>query len=329
MKKTYILVVMMLLVVAVLLVPALAESKYKIAFVPKLIGIPYFNAMEEGGKKAAADLDVEFIYTGPVTADVAKQSEIVDNLITQGVDAIAVAPNDPAAITPVLKKAQEKGIVVLTSDTDGAQDVREVFVNQALQDAIGYTTLDELAKAMNYEGEFAIVSCGPTAWNLNTWILYELQKLAEYPNMKLVTIRYAEEDVQMAINVMLDLINAFPNLKGVIGQCSTSAPGVAEAVEQAGKIDKIFATGISVPSMMSKYVKSGAVKSFVLWNPVDLGYLTVWAAKYLLDKNTFEDGKEYDVPGIETKPVFLVQDKMLVLGPPKVFDANNVDQFNF
>ena len=80
MKKTYILVVMMLLVVAVLLVPALAEAKYKIAFVPKLIGIPYFNAMEEGGKKAAADLDVEFIYTGPVTADVAKQSEIVDNL---------------------------------------------------------------------------------------------------------------------------------------------------------------------------------------------------------------------------------------------------------
>jgi len=329
MKKTYILVVMALLVVAVLLVPTIAEAKYKIAFVPKLIGIPYFNAMEEGGKKAAVDLDVEFIYTGPVTADVAKQSEIVDNLITQGVDAIAVAPNDPAAITPVLKKAQEKGIVVLTSDTDGAQDVREVFVNQALQDAIGYTTLEELAKAMNYEGEFAIVSCGPTAWNLNTWILYELQKLAEYPKMKLVTIRYAEEDVQMAINVTLDLINAFPNLKGVLGQCSTSAPGVAEAVEQAGKIGQIFATGISVPSMMSKYVKSGAVKSFVLWNPVDLGYLTVWAAKYLLDKNTFEDGKEYDVPGIETKPVYLAKDKMLVLGPPKVFDASNVDQFNF
>lgn len=111
MKKTYILVVMMLLVVAVLLVPALAEAKYKIAFVPKLIGIPYFNAMEEGGKKAAADLDVEFIYTGPVTADVAKQSEIVDNLITQGVDAIAVAPNDPAAITPVLKKLRKKALL--------------------------------------------------------------------------------------------------------------------------------------------------------------------------------------------------------------------------
>ncbi|MEI6158040.1 MAG: substrate-binding domain-containing protein, partial [Atribacterota bacterium] len=230
---------------------------------------------------------------------------------------------------PVLKKAREKGIVVLTSDTDGAQDIREVFVNQALQDEIGYTTLDELAKAMNSEGEFAIVSCGPTAWNLNTWILYELQRLANYPKMKLVTIRYAEEDVQMAINVMLDLINAFPNLKGVIGQCSTSAPGVAEAVDQTGKAGKIFATGISVPSMMSKYVKSGAVKSFVLWNPVDLGYLTVWAAKYLLDGNKLEDGKEYEVKGIETKPKFIAKDKMLVLGPPKVFDASNVDKFNF
>lgn len=268
---------------------------------------------------------MEFIYTGPVTADVAKQIEIVDNLITQGVNAIAVAPNDPAAIAPVLKKAKEKGIVVMTSDTDG--DFRDLFVNQALQDEIGYTTMDELAKAMGEEGEFAIVSCGPTAWNLNTWILYELQRLANYPKMKLVTIRYAEEDVQQAINVMLDLINAFPNLKGVIGQCSTSAPGVAEAIEQAGKSGQIVATGISVPSMMAKYVKSGTVKSFVLWNPVDLGYLTVWAAKYLLDGNQFEDGKEYEVPGISTKPKYIAKDKMLVLGPPKVFDASNIEQF--
>jgi len=323
------LLVFLLIATVLFTFSGLAQCKYKIAFVPKLIGIPYFNAMEEGGKKAAQDLDVEFIYTGPVTADVAKQIEVVDNLITQGVDAIAVAPNDPAAITPVLKKAKERGILVLTSDTDGAQEVRDLFVNQALQDQIGYTIMDELAKAMNYEGEFAIVSCGPTAWNLNTWILYELQRLAEYPKMKLVTIRYAEEDVQLAINVTLDLINAFPNLKGIIGQCSTSAPGAAEAVTQAGKIGEIVVTGLSVPSMMRPYVKNGAVKSFVLWDPVDLGYLTVWAAKYLLDGNTFEEGVEYEIPGISTKPWYIAKDKMLVLGPPKVFDASNVDDYDF
>jgi rhamnose transport system substrate-binding protein len=329
MKKSLFFLVVCVLLVVLVVPSAMAQKKWKIAFVPKLIGIPYFNAMEDGGKKAAADLGVEFIYTGPTTADVAKQAEIVDNLITRGVNAIAVAPNDPAAITPVLKKAKARGIVVMTSDTDGAQDVRELFVNQALQDQIGYTTMDEMAKAMGEEGEFAIVSCGPTAWNLNTWILYELQRLGNYPKMKLVTIRYAEEDVQQAINVMLDLINAFPDLKGVIGECSTSAPGVAEAVDQAGKTGKIWATGISVPSMMAKYVHDGTVKSFVLWNPVDLGYLTVWAGKYLLDKNKFVDGQTYTVKGIETKPWYVAKDKMLVLGPPKVFDASNVDKFNF
>jgi len=329
MKRRVFFLIALALVFVMAAPSAMAQKKWKIAFVPKLIGIPYFNAMQDGGNKAAADLGVEFIYTGPTTADVAKQAEIVDNLITRGVNAIAVAPNDPAAIAPVLKKAKARGIVVMTSDTDGAQDVRELFVNQALQDQIGYTTMDELAKAMGEEGEFAIVSCGPTAWNLNTWILYELQQLGKYPKMKLVTIRYAEEDVQQAINVMQDLINAFPNLKGVIGECSTSAPGVAEAVSQAGKTGTIVATGISVPSMMSKYVKDGTVKTFVLWNPVDLGYLTVWAAKYLLDHNKFADGKSYTVKGIDTKPTYLAKDKMLVLGPPKVFDASNVDNFSF
>jgi len=329
MKRSLFFVTALALVFVLAAPSAMAQKRWKIAFVPKLIGIPYFNAMQDGGNKAAKDLGVDFIYTGPTTADAAKQAEIVDNLITRGVNAIVVAPNDPAAIAPVLKKARARGIVVMTSDTDGAQDVRQLFVNQALQDQIGYTTMDELAKAMGEEGEFAIVSCGPTAWNLNTWILYELQELAKYPKMKLVTIRYAEEDVQQAINVMNDLMNAFPDLKGVIGECSTSAPGVAEAVSQAGKTGQIVATGISVPSMMDKYVKDGTVKSYVLWNPVDLGYLTVWAAKYMLDGHKFADGKTYDVKGIDTKPTYVAKDKMLVLGPPKVFNPSTVGQFAF
>ncbi|HUI70585.1 MAG TPA: substrate-binding domain-containing protein, partial [Spirochaetia bacterium] len=86
---------MALALVLVLAAPsAMAQKRWKIAFVPKLIGIPYFNAMQDGGNKAAQDLGVDFIYTGPTTADVAKQAEIVDNLITRGVNAIAVAPND-------------------------------------------------------------------------------------------------------------------------------------------------------------------------------------------------------------------------------------------
>ncbi|HHV63027.1 MAG TPA: autoinducer 2 ABC transporter substrate-binding protein [Firmicutes bacterium] len=324
-----ILLTLLLAVLSLVLVfgTATAGSKpIKIAFVPKLVGIPYFNAMEEGGKQAAKDLGVEFIYTGPVTADPTKQVEIIDNLITRGVDAIAVAPNDPTSIAPILKKARDKGIVVMTSDTDAPDSVRQVFVNQALQDQIGYSMMDVLAEDMGYEGEFAIVSCGPTAWNLNTWIMYEQQRLAKYPKMKLVTIRYAEEDIQLAISVTLDILTAFPKIKGIIGQCSTSAPGVAEAVRQAGKSGKVVATGISTPSLMREYVKDGTVKRFLLWNPVDLGYLTVWAAKQLVEGKGFAPVN--NVPKIG-KVEYREKDKMLVLGPPFVFDKSNIDKFNF
>src|SRR5690606_37043580 len=105
-----------------------------------------------------------------------------------------------------------------------------------------------------------------TAWNLNTWIMYQQERLAQYPNLELVTIRYAGEDIQKAVEIGLDLLTAFPNLKGIIGQCSTSGPGVAEAVVQAGRIGEVVATGISVPSLMRPYIKNGAVKRFVLWD---------------------------------------------------------------
>lgn len=320
-----------LVVVAALLVTSAAQvaaqKKTQVAFVPKLVGIPYFNAMEKGGNEAAKDLGVEFVYTGPTTADSAAQIQIVDNLITKGINAIAVAPNDPAAIGPILKKAKDKGLKVFTSDTDAPGTVREFFVNQALAEDIGNTTMDVLAKAMDGKGEFAIVSCGPTAQNLNTWIEIEKKRqAAKYPQLKLVSLKYAGEDIQEAIKVGRDLITAFPNLKGLIGQCSTSAPGVAEAVTQMGKIGKVFATGISVPSLMRKFVKNGAVKSFVLWDPVKLGYLTVWAGKEMVEGRALKAVN--DVPTIG-KVKFLADQRMLLLGPPTVFDTSNVDKYDF
>jgi len=304
-----------------------AGRRTQVAFVPKLIGIPYFNAMEKGGKQAAADLNVEFVYTGPTTADSAAQIQIVDNLITRGVPAIAVAPNDPTAIAPTLKKGKDRGLKMFTSDTDAPNSVREVFVNQALAEDIGNTIMDELARMMGRRGEYAIVSCGPTAQNLNAWIEIEKKRqAARYPEMKLIALRYAGEDINEAIKVTRDLITAFPNLKGIIGQCSTSAPGAAEAVTQMGKIGKIFVTGLSVPSLMRKYVKNGAVPSFVLWDPVKLGYLTVWAGKQLVDGKAF--AAVNTVPTIGQVRYF-PQQRMLLLGPPTVFTKANVDRFDF
>jgi rhamnose transport system substrate-binding protein len=303
------------------------DNTTKVAFVPKLVGIPYFEAMKTGGDQAAKDLSVQFIYQGDTTADPAKQAEIINSLIQQKVSALAVAPNDPAAIAPLLKRAADAGIKVLTSDTDAPDSVREVFVNQAEDQAIGETTAEALASQMGGSGKWAIVSCGQTAQNLNAWIGIEKKYISgKYPNMQLVDTVYAGEDQAKSVQLAKDLMTANPDLKGLIGQCSVSAPGVAQAVTELKKVGKVFTTGISTPSSMKEYIKSGAAAKVVLWDVTKLGFLTVWAGQQLVDGKSFQ--AENDVPTVG-KVKYVDAKKMLVLGPPLVFTKENVDQYNF
>lgn len=299
----------------------------KIAFVPKLVGIPYFEAMKVGGELAAKDLGVQFIYQGDTTADPAKQAEIINSLIQQKVTVLAVAPNDPAAIAPLLKRAADAGIKVMTSDTDAPGSVRQVFVNQAEDQAIGESTAEALASQMGGQGKWAIVSCGQTAQNLNNWIGIEKKYISgKYPGMQLVDTVYAGEDQAKSAQLAKDLMAAHPDLKGLIGQCSVSAPGVAQAVTEVNKIGKVFTTGISTPSSMKQYIKSGAQAKTVLWDVNKLGFLTVWAGQQLAQGKSFQPMNDVaDVGQVK----YDAAKKMLVLGPPLVFTKQNVDQYDF
>src|ERR1700712_5665488 len=143
---------------------AASGGKVKVAFVPKLQGSPYFEAMDTGAKQAASDLgDVEWLYQGPTSADAAAQAQIVRSFIQQKVDALVIAPNDPDSMAPLMKQAQDAGIKVLTADTDAPNSVREAFVNQATADGIGTTTAETLMKAMGGKGKWAIAPSGETA----------------------------------------------------------------------------------------------------------------------------------------------------------------------
>lgn len=305
-----------------------ASHKMKIAFVPKLQGIPYFEAMNAGGKKAAQELGFEWLYQGPTTADAAAQADIVRSYIQQGVDALIVAPNDPNSMAPLLKQAADKGIKVLTSDTDAPDSVRQVFVNQASVDGIGKALTDSLMKAMGDKGKYAIVSCGETAANLNAWIAvqksYAQQK---YPNAQLVGVVYAGEDQAKATSMATDLMNAHPDLTGLVGECTSSAPGVAQAVKDAGKIGKVFTVGLGTPKSMAPYLKDGSSSGSILWDVQNLGYLTGWAGLQLAEGKTLQATNNVSsaMPAIK----FDAATKTLLLGDPLIITKANVDTFNY
>lgn len=306
-----------------------AGKTYKVAFVPKLQGVPYFEAMNEGGKQAAAALgNVQWLYQGPTQADAAAQADIVRSYIQQKVDTLIVAPNDPDSMAPLLQQAKDAGIHVATADTDAPDSVREVFVNQATAQGIGEGLTDALMTAMGGKGKYAIVSCGQTAENLNSWI--DVQKsytASKYPDSEIVDIVYAGEDQAKATQMATDLMNAHPDLTGLVGECTSSAPGVAQAVKDAGKVGKVFTVGLGTPQSMKPYLDDKSSSASILWDVQNLGYLTAWAGAQLAEGKTFEatNNVSSGLPAVAYDSSL----KMLLLGPALAITSENVDQFNY
>ncbi len=298
----------------------------KIAVMPKLVGIDYFNAVEKGAGEAAKEIGAELTWDGPATGDVTKQAEMLDAWIARKPDVIAVAPNDPNALAPTLKKARERGIRVLTYDSDSTEDSRDFFINQATAESIGNTLVDEMAEQIGGEGKVAIVSGSLTAANQNIWMDHMRKRIAEkFPAMEIVAVKPSEEDQQLAVQMTQDLLKAYPDLKGIFAITSVAFPGAAQAVKQAGAAGKVAVVGLSTPKSMKQYVDDGTVKTVILWSPVDLGYLTVMAAHALesgADKApaTLSAGRLGDVQ---------VSGTQILLGSPMKFNKDNIGQFDF
>lgn len=306
----------------------LAQSEPRVAFIPQIVGIPYFNAMQEGGNKAAARFGGKFIYTGPTTTSPSDQLRILNSLIDQGVPAISISVLDASSIDPVIAKARAKGIHIFTSDSDAPNSQRELFVAQATDQALGYTIIDQMAQRIGDQGTVGIVSGEATATNLNTWISYMKKRVAEkYPNITLLAPQYAGGSAQRAYQLASDLMTSHPDLKGLIAVASTTCPGVGQAIEAAGKIGKVIGTGYCSPNTVRAYIKSGAFGFSVLWNPEQLGYLTYWAGLQLIKGTKFQP--ENNVPGMDHPVQYIADKKILLLGPPTVFTKQNVDNFNF
>ncbi|WP_432491732.1 autoinducer 2 ABC transporter substrate-binding protein [Kineococcus auxinigenes] len=308
---------------------ATSDGPTRIAFVPKLQGSPYFEAMDAGAQRAAEELgDIEWLYQGPTTADAAQQADVVRSFIQQQVDVLVVAPNDPDSMAPVLQEAQAAGIHVATSDTDAPNSVREVFVNQATADGIAKQVIDSLAAAMGESGEFAIVSCGETAENLNSWIAAEKEYVAaEYPDMTLTEVGFSGEDQAANAQMATDYMNANPNLEGLIGQCTTSAVGVAQAVRDAGRIGEVFTVGVGTPQSMKPYLEDGSSSASILWDVENFGYLTAWAGRQLALGEEFQETNEVSEELGEVE--YVPEEEMLILGPALEITPDNVDDFDY
>ena len=313
--------------------PAYADGlkpDLKIAFLPKQINNPYEVIADDGGMAAIKEMNGQGKVVGPSDAGASSQVQYINTLITQRQDAIVIAANDANAVVPYLKRAMAQGVKVVTFDSDTAPDGRQIFVNQANSEAIGRGQVQLLSKLVGGEGEFAILSATPNATNQNTWIKYmeEELKKPEYSKLKLVKIAYGNDDDQKSFVETQGLLQAYPNLKGIISPTTVGIAAAARYISTSSSKGKVDVTGLGTPNQMRAFVKNGTVKAFQLWDPNQLGYLAAYAAAALSSGTiTGKEGESFDAGKLGKRTIGPQGE--IILGPPTTFDSSNIDNFNF
>jgi rhamnose transport system substrate-binding protein len=305
------------------------NQKTRIAMVVKNLGNGFFDAAHQGAEEAAKQLgNVEIIYTGPTTPSAEGQIEIINSLISQKVDAIVISANDPNALVPITKKAMQRGIKVISFDSGIAKEGREMQLNPSNPQMIGERQIEMASKAIGGAGEIAILSASAQATNQNLWIdvMKKVLQKPEYAKIKLVAVEYGDDQSDKSYREAIGLLRSHPNLKAIIAPTTVGIVAASKAVVDEHLVGKVFVTGLGLPSEMAGHVKSGAVKEFAIWNPIDLGYAATYAAYQFVkgDPNAKPGGS---VSVGRLGKIDIDANGEAALGPPFTYDASNVDKF--
>jgi rhamnose transport system substrate-binding protein len=300
-----------------------------VTFLPKNLGNPYFDTSDAGGKTAVGEFGGTYDEVGPDTATPDAQVPFINTAAQQGINALVVSADDPKAICDALNTARDAGTKVVTFDSDTDPSCRDLFINQATAEGIAKTEVDQIAEQIGDSGEIAILSAAANATNQNAWIdLMKKDLAANHPDIKLVDTVYGNDDDQTSFDKTAALLQAHPDLKGIISPTTVGIAAAARYLSTSQYKGKVALTGLGTPNQMREYVKDGTVTSFALWNPEDLGYLAAYAAKALVDGDiTGKTGDKFDAGKLGS---FTVGDNATVLlGDPFVFDKSNIDKFKF
>jgi rhamnose transport system substrate-binding protein len=314
-------------VATALMANAAAAENVKIAILVKALGIGFFEAAAKGAEEAAAELgDVEIIYTGPTSTTAEGQIEVINALIAQGVNAIAISANDPDAVSPALQKAMERGITVISWDSGVAKEGRLMHLNPSSSALIGNTIIKLAADHLPEGGDVAILSATSTSTNQNIWIEEATKVLPNYPGINLVATVYGDDLADKSYREAQGLIATYPNLKAIIAPTTVGILAASQAVTDAGKIGQINVTGLGLPSEMAGAVESGATTSFAIWNPIDLGYAATMIA-YNLNKGTAKAEPGASIPMGRMGAAVLDENNEAAMSDPFTYDKSNIEQF--
>jgi rhamnose transport system substrate-binding protein len=304
------------------------------AFIFKNTGNPYGEKQMEGFQNGIEELGGEAILRAPDQPTAEAQIQIIEQLIAQRVASISITGNDFDALEPVLTRAMDAGIVVLSADSAVNPDSRMTHINQADSEMIGRTLIQAAYDMAGGAGDIAILSATSQASNQNLWIEWMQTELSEnpdkYADLELVRIAYGDDLRDKSVSETEALLQSFPDLEVIIAPTTVGIAAAGRVITDRGLIGDVFVTGLGLPSEMAEYIENGACPYMFLWNPIDVGYLTAYAAVAAADGElTGSVGETFSASRLGDFEVVSASDggTEVLLGAPFKFDPDNIDEW--
>ncbi|WP_419730458.1 substrate-binding domain-containing protein [Lichenicola sp.] len=302
------------------------SKRIRVAMVPKLVGLSVFKANEQGAVEAAKKLNIDFLYTGPVTASAQGQVDVFNSLIARRFNVITTTSNNPTQLAPALRRAMAQGIKVVSYDSDVAPDARNFFIQNTDYAEFGKALVESVAKYAGPNAKIAILSSTPDATIQNEWIsALKKYMTATYPKMTIVTTQYGQSSPSQSLTAGLNILQANPDVTGIIAPDGAAEVGAAAAVEKLGLKGKVVVGGCSDPDSIRQYVKSGIIRETPLWDEVKEGELVMYVARLAAD-NAIQRNGTFDAGDLGS---FTAKDGVIVFSKPLIFNADNIDQYHF
>ena len=302
------------------------SKRIRVAMVPKLVGLSVFKANEKGAVEAAKTLNIKFLYTGPVTASAQGQVDVFNSLIARRFTVITTTSNNPTQLAPALRRAMKQGIKVVAYDSDVSPDARDFFIQNTNYAAHGKALVDAIEKYAGPKAKVAILSSTPDATIQNEWIhALTAYMTSTYPDMKIVTTQYGQSSPSQSLTAGLDILQANPEVTGIIAPDGAAEVGAAAAVQKLGKTGKVFVTGCSDPDSIRQYVKDGIIRESPLWDEVKEGMLVMVVAR-LAANNAIGPNSTFEAGDLGS---FTAKNRVIVFSTPLVFTKANIDNYHF